>query len=418
MYPQHDNFVSSEISFVHILYQKNWLNSLLMLQPTSNRRYCLKQSNRRGSKNLETFQLWFVGFMYIRLCFLWFIHSDSETIIWISHNFVFLQGNAASISLGIAIIINFVVSLFKIMFQYMISNDSFPIILHLHQLSPQASEQFLWNNVKTKKNIQSFKLSNILNLQKPKIQQQLPKIKSQSLKLDIQNTVSTTENSENIGTKLYTRPYLRSQFLLEKYFFSLCLTQPNFIYLNSIAIILKHFCALTSHVVFLGFSLPILASGIYFINLRCTFINILIQLFWQCTGIYYIAVIVYASLHTDFYIICALFLVHLRFDQLFATATSICHPKQAKNVRMWWLLCHQVVSCQRLTKDIGKTYAAFMGIAYFTVGATTCGLIFVTFFHTSGSPAFRATTLSLVMAMYIAFSLIMVSAANVNWKVS
>lgn len=397
--------ISTEMFYVQTLYKRSFLNSLIRLQPFSNRHYCLKHINKNKDHRLDylsIFQLCFVWLMYIRLFALLFIRKDSETAIWFGHNFSFLRGATGTFLLGIALIILGVASFSKTLFQWLLVNDSFSLILHLHQLSPQASEEFLRKRSQRTETDQSFQKMNVFRLQKPDLKQRLPRLKFNDL---------ATKNH------FHTRPYLCSQLALEQNFFSLCLTKQNFVYYSTIVIFIQHFCAILAHLFVAAFCLLVFLSGIHLISIRLTVANILLQLFWQITNIYFLAVIVYIPLHIDFLLIIAMFLICLRLEQMLATASSICLSKKS-DLQMLWVLCHQIASCQRLTRDMGAIFAVFMGIAYFTVSATTSGLVFVSFFHSSDSISLRITTLGLILSFYFGFSLIMISAANVNWKVS
>ena len=431
---------ASEISYVQTLSQKSRLNVFFRIRTTSNRRYCLEHgrpnvNDRRWSFNFLV-PMCFEWAMWARLCSFWFIRPDNQLFVfWIGPNFGFSDGVLHDLLLTIATVVYFDLTLFKTWFKCLIYTQSFPLFLHLHQLSPQASELFLRSSLDQTWHRPSFKLADFFKLKKPTQQPML-----------LQHLLSNEKPKLPAGDNgnMCRRPYLGSQLVLEQLFFSLCLTKANFHYFSTITELLSPCCVLIGQLIAVGFHLPTAISCFLLIKRLFTPTNLILQLFWQTMNLYYTFVVCLFAMHIAFYFLCGMFLSRLRLDQLLSTATGICHSRNKVDRKLLWLFCHELTSCQQLVKDtgvksdrtiltkihnynqlyliltpisVGAVFSIYMGLAYFVLAITTCVLAFITFYHDLSSFVFQMASMALALVFYVVYSLIVLPAASLNLKV-
>ena len=210
-----------------------------------------------------------------------------------------------------------------------------------------------------------------LQLKKPNVEQRLPDLSSAPNKLFLANASLKGIKTLNRETK----PFDKQNSFCRPY---LCLTPSNFDYYCSLLNFIKRFCVLMACSVTFGFHLPCLLSRIHFIygQILCehftqfTPLNVIFQLAWQVINFYNTCGVISVALHIVFYLLCGLFVLHIRLDQLFR-----------QNHQLLWIFRHQVASTQWLSRDTASAFSVFTGITYFILGATTCELAFLTFFQ-------------------------------------
>lgn len=316
--------------------------------------------------------------MYGRLLALLPLPPDSWPALLLGHDYACFHEHR--FMLCIALSLHTMTAAFCAMFYRMQRCNGFPILLHLHQLSPALEARFNWQPTSAGS--------------------------------------ASGEPQRMHRTVVRGRPFLRSQLPLELEFYSLCLHRHRFRAFAGRLRLAIGLSATLIGAVLLGVCLPNVLSTVYLVGRWPHAVNLLLQVAWLLVNLYFNVIVYSNDVYICFAMYCGMLLSHARLDQMYACAAVQAELAGLAGRRALWSFCRQFASCSRLVRDVNRTFSPIMGVAYYIDSGLINVLVFLVFSQRSASSLIRITYVVFAVFLFTLFSTVSLSAAHLNWKVN